>query len=128
MVRDRVKAGCTTDGAVDIFNRSADPADDVMVVVPDPRLVAGGGAGRLDPSDEVTLGENPQNVIDGLGRDRAVVGAYGSRDRVGVGMRVSSQFGQDGPAGSGDPQTRGTQSFVDVGSIFDGRIPSPNLE
>jgi hypothetical protein len=128
VVRDWVKAGRTTDGAVDIFDRSADPADDVMVVVPNPRLVAGWGARRLDPPDEVTLGEDPQNVIDGLGRDRAVVGAYGSRDRVGVGVRVSSQFGQDGPAGSGDPQACGTQSFIDIGSVFDGLIPPPNLE
>jgi hypothetical protein len=128
VVRNWVKAGRPTDGAVDIFNRSADPADDVMVVVPNPRLVARWGAGRLDPSDEATLGEDPQNVIDGLGRDGAVVGAYGSRDRVGVRVRVSNQFGQDGPTGSGDPKVCGTQPFVDIAYVLDGRSASPNLE
>jgi len=45
-------------------------AYDVVVVVAHASLETGGGAGRLDPADEPSLGEGAENVVDGLGRDR----------------------------------------------------------
>src|SRR4051794_24363432 len=42
------QAGCLADGAVDVGDGAAGAAHQVVVVVADPRLVAGDRAGRLD--------------------------------------------------------------------------------
>ena len=54
------------DGAVDVDDGAARAADEVVVVVADARLVAGHGAGRLDPADQPGVGERAQRVVDGL--------------------------------------------------------------
>ena len=64
------------------------PAHDVVVVVPDPRLVARHRAGRLDPADQPGRGEGPQHVVDGLVGHRRELGAHRADDRVGIGVRV----------------------------------------
>ena len=46
------QAGRVADGAVDVGDGAARPADDVVVVVADPGLVAGHRAGRLDAADQ----------------------------------------------------------------------------
>src|SRR5918996_4824680 len=48
VVVGRGQAGRGADGAVDIGDGTARPADDVVMVVPDPRLVARHGILRLD--------------------------------------------------------------------------------
>lgn len=48
----RCQARCLADGAVDVADDPAGPADDVVVVVADPRLVARDHAQRLDAPDQ----------------------------------------------------------------------------
>src|SRR3954471_20099508 len=64
----RDQAGCLADRAVHVDDRAARPADEVVVVVPHPRLVAGHRAGRLDPPHEPGVGQGAQYVVDGLMR------------------------------------------------------------
>ena len=45
---------------------AAGAADEVVVVVADPRLVAGHRARRLDAADQPGVGEGAQRVVDGL--------------------------------------------------------------
>ena len=47
------ETGRRADGAVDVGGRAAGPADDVVVVVADAGLVAGGASRGLDPADEI---------------------------------------------------------------------------
>ena len=60
------QAGHLADGAVDVDDRAAGAADEVVVVVADPALVAGDRARRLDAPDQAGVGERPQRVVDGL--------------------------------------------------------------
>ena len=55
-----------------------DAAYDVVVVVPDPRLVAGEGAGRLDAPHQPGGGQRAQHVVHGLVGDRRELSAHGS--------------------------------------------------
>src|SRR6185437_7941255 len=77
----RGQAGGVADGAIDIGDRAAAAADDVVMVVGDPRLVAGDRAGGLDPPQQVGVGQRPQDVVDGLRRDVAEVPADGLDQR-----------------------------------------------
>ena len=63
---DAVRQGVVADGAVDVGDRAARPAHDVVVVVADPRLVARHRAGRLDAPHQTRAGQRPQHVVDGL--------------------------------------------------------------
>src|SRR5690606_1480731 len=58
----RGQAGCGPDRAVDVGDRAARPADDVVVVVTDPRLVASHRAGRLDAAHQPRHGKRAQDV------------------------------------------------------------------
>ena len=49
---EAVRHGASTDGAVDVGDRAAGAAHDVVVVVADPGLVARDGAGRLDAAHQ----------------------------------------------------------------------------
>ncbi|KIM17231.1 hypothetical protein QV65_07000 [Rhodococcus erythropolis] len=51
-MRRRRQARCLSDCTVDICNGPTGPADDVMVVVTDARLVQRHRSGRLDPPDQ----------------------------------------------------------------------------
>ena len=67
----RLEAGRLADGTVHVGDGAAAAAHDVVVVVADPGLEPGGGAGRLDPPDQAGVGQRPQHVVHGLGGDRA---------------------------------------------------------
>lgn len=56
MVRGR-QTGCLANSTVDIGDNPARPADDVMVVVADPGLVARDGARGLDLSHQARGGQ-----------------------------------------------------------------------
>src|SRR5215469_8824471 len=56
------QAGGVADRAVDVGDGTARPADDVVVVVSDPRLVARHGARRLDPPHQARVSQHPQHV------------------------------------------------------------------
>ena len=63
------------DGTVDIDHASALAADQVVVVVPDPGLEAGGRPGGLNPANKSGTDQRGQPVIDALERDRAQIRA-----------------------------------------------------
>ncbi len=67
-MRRRRQARCLSDCTVDICNGPTGPADDVMVVVTDARLVQRHRSGRLDPPDQPGVGESVQHVVDRLPR------------------------------------------------------------
>ena len=81
-----------------------DAADDVVMVVADPRLVARDGARRLDAPHQAGVGERPQHVVDGLLRDLAEFLAHEADDRVRVGVRMVVHRGEHR-----DPRTRDAQ-------------------
>src|SRR5580693_9880231 len=69
VVVGRGQAGCLADRAVDVGDRTARPADDVVVVVPDAPLEPGRAAGRLDAADKTGRGERVQRLVHGLQGD-----------------------------------------------------------
>ena len=83
------QAGRLADGAVDIRDDPARPADDVVVVVADPRLVASDGAGRLDAPHQTHGGQGVQHVVDGLAGHLGQTGAHGPENRLRVGVWMS---------------------------------------
>ena len=82
----RRQAGRVADGAIDIHGLAAAPADQMVVVVADPVLVKGGGAGRLDPPDEPAFHQHAERVIDRLFGNRADARPDILGDRIGRGM------------------------------------------
>jgi hypothetical protein len=82
----RVEAGCLAHRAIDVGDQPAATADDVVMVVTNPRLEAGRAAGGLDPPSEAGAGERAQHVVHRLGGDRVEPFAYFLGDRVDVEM------------------------------------------
>ena len=111
------------DHAVDVADGAARTADDVVVVVADAVLEAGGRAGRLDPAGQTVRGEDAQHVVDGLGRDRVVALADGAHQGVDVGVGVVLELTQDGQAGRRDAQAGGAQALLWVPAVAVG-IPT----
>lgn len=98
------QAGCIADGAVDIADGPAGPADDVVVVIADPRLVTSDRTRGLDASHQTGIGQGGQNVIDRLPRHLGQVGPYRTEDGVGIGVRVGVHSVQNSDAGTRHPQ------------------------
>jgi hypothetical protein len=69
VVVGRGQAGCLADRAVNVGDRTARPADDVVMVVPDAPLEPGGAAGRLDATDQPGRGERVERLVHGLQGD-----------------------------------------------------------
>ena len=91
---------------------SAIAADDVVMVVADPGLVAGHRARWLDPPQQAGLGQRPQHVVDGLGRHLAEVLAGGVDDRVRVGVRMRVHGVEDRQPRLGDPEVGPAQQAL----------------
>lgn len=66
-----LQTGSRANGTVHIGSETATAADNVMVVVSHPRLIASRMTGRLDTSDEAGLHQDVQIVVYGLGGERA---------------------------------------------------------
>jgi hypothetical protein len=66
VVVGRGQARCVADRAVNVGDRTAHPADDVMVVVPDASLEPGRAAGRLDAAYKPGPGERVERLVHGL--------------------------------------------------------------
>ncbi len=67
----RGETRCQPDRAVNIEHLAAAPADQVMMVVIHSILVPGRGSGRLDPADEVPVGQGTEYIVYRLARDRS---------------------------------------------------------
>lgn len=88
------QAGDVADRAVDIGDGTARPADDVVVVVPDPRLVARNGARRLETPHQTRGSQRAQHVVDGLVGHLTEILTHDTDDRVRVGVRMVVHRGQ----------------------------------
>jgi hypothetical protein len=95
------------DGALDVDDQPADPADEVMVVVTGVELEPGNRPGRLDPPQQPSVREGVHHVVDGLRRQRPEPSAGAGADRLDVAVRVGSHLGEHSQAGTGDTQADG---------------------
>src|SRR6476660_3779432 len=107
----RCQAGRLADGAVDVGDGPAGPADDVVVVVADPRLVAGNGAGWLNPAHEPRGGHGVQHVVHGLSGDPLQDRAYCPEDRLRIGVRTYMHRLQHRDPGAGHAKFSTTQQL-----------------
>lgn len=81
---------------VDVNDASADPANEMVVVIADPALEPRGRARGLNPPDETLNGQQRQRVVDGLQGDGTELAARGLGDAVGSGMRLRANRPKDG--------------------------------
>ena len=118
MIGGWLQAGSRADGAVHIGSQAAAAADNVMVVVSHPRLIASRMAGRLDASDEPRLLQDVQIVVHGLGGERAepLAGSVGDGFRIPM-LSLAQNRREYGEPGRGHPQTGLAQGFVKCGCV-----------
>jgi hypothetical protein len=95
MVVNCGQAGCGTDSTIHVGDGTARPAHDVVMVVPDPRLVTRHGARRVNAPHQTRDGQCSQHIVDGLVGHVSEVLAHETDDRVGVGVRMLMHRGQD---------------------------------
>lgn len=101
-------------GAVDVLDRPAAAAYQVMVIVPHPGLVAGRARPDVDLSQQARLREGAQGFIDGLQRHVPNPFADGARHLVGVKVPSLAHDFQDRQPGRRHAHPRGPQP---VGAI-----------
>src|SRR3984885_14251838 len=82
VVVGRGQAGCLADRAVNVGDRTARPADEVVVVVADAPLEPGRAAGRLDASHEPGRGERVEGLVHSLQGDVANPFAHAGGERL----------------------------------------------
>ena len=104
MVRMGLEAGGFADGATDVFGLAAGTADEVVMIVADAVFITRRGIGGLDASDDAVVGEDAQDIIDRLTRDRADVLADAFGQGVGSGVRMTRDGPEDGQALGRDGQ------------------------
>jgi hypothetical protein len=78
----RIKARRVPHGAVDVLDRPAVPAHQVMMVVADAPLEPGRTAGGFDPADEPRPGERVECLVHGLEGDMAHPVTHSGGDRL----------------------------------------------
>jgi hypothetical protein len=121
----RGQAGCLADGAIDVSDDTARPADNVMVVVAHAPLKPGRAAGRLDAAHESRRGERVEGLIYGLKGDMAYAIAYPRGDRLDAEMVASPDGLEQGNTSSRHPKA-GTAQFRCGGRSL-GRAHDSNL-
>ena len=85
----RDQAGRLADDTVDVRDDPAEPADHVVVVVSDPRLVASDGARRLNAPNQTDSGQGGEHVIHRLPRDLGQGGTHSAEKCFRVRVRMS---------------------------------------
>jgi hypothetical protein len=121
----RGQAGCLADGAVDVSDNPARPADNVMVIVTHAPLKPRRVAGRLDAANESSRGERVQGLIYRLKGDMAYAIAHPSGDCLDAEMVASPDGLEQGDTSSRHPKA-GTAQFRCGGRSLV-RAHSPNL-
>lgn len=101
-------------GAVDVLDRPAAAAYQVVVIVPHPGLVAGRTRPDVDLSQQARLRERAQGFIDGLQRHVPNPLADGARYLVGVKVPALAHDSQDRQPGRRHAHPRSPQP---VGAI-----------
>nr|BFE85543.1 hypothetical protein GCM10020093_081440 [Planobispora longispora] len=92
------------DGAVDVRDPAAPAADEMVMVVTDPGLVAGGTARRFDPAEKPSAVQRVQRLVDGLQGDLADPSQHAPVDGVRVEVVALPHGLHDRQPGGGDTQ------------------------
>lgn len=87
---------------IDIDCLSANPTNDMVMVVADTVLIQRRGAGWLNPSDQPLLGENSQRVVNGLFGNGANLGKHRFHNLIRPAVRIFGDRTQDGQPLGGD--------------------------
>ena len=82
--------------AVHVDHAAADAADQMVMVVADAGLEAGGRAHRLDAAEQPLLGQQAEGVVDRLTGDRADLGPHHFGHAVGGDVGLAGDRTQDG--------------------------------
>jgi len=82
------------------------------VVVPDPRLVAGGGSGGLDPTGEPGSGQRAEHVVDRLCGDGVEAFPHPPGDLLHLQVATGGEHLKDGEARLGDPEAPRSQQLL----------------
>ena len=105
------------DRAVDVDHPAAGSADEVVVVVTDPVLVAGRRPGGLDAPEEALVGEGREGVVHRLTRDGTDLGPHDLADVVGGAVRSVGHRPQHGQTLGRDLQPMPAQQRLVVDGV-----------
>lgn len=113
VVLGRLKAGARSSGTVNIQDRMALAADQMVMIVCHPSFVEGWPSGRLYPPDEVCLDESVQIIVDSLTTERREPCASGRDNelRVSVLALLLHRFQHRDP-GRSDAESRPLQEVL----------------
>lgn len=111
------QAGPHVQGAVDVFNPTAHPTRDVVVVVARASLETGWVSVKFDPSHQAVIGTGTQNVIDGLNRNAAQMPTDALKYLIGGCVRVAIEPIQDSASRGGGPQPDVSQLMRSSGLV-----------
>jgi len=105
----RCQAGCCADGAVDVSDDAARPADDVVMVISDAPFKQGRTAGRLDAAHQPGRGKRVEGLVDGLQGDMTNPMTNPGSDRLDVQVSALPDGLEQRRADGGYPQADTTQ-------------------
>jgi len=114
VIHRRSQARGLADCAVDVCDDPAGPADDMVVVIADPRLVAGDRARRLNAPQQTGVCQCSQDVVDGLPGHFGKIGAYRTKDGVGIGVGVGVHRIENCDARTGYPKVGVSQLISEI--------------
>jgi hypothetical protein len=105
------------DGAIDVVHQITPSANEMVMIVSNPVLVAGNRSCRLYSTQEVLLDEDPKCVVHGLTGDRSQLVANGLGDVLSGDVWVASHGFHHGDALSGDLEALISQFVGEVDGV-----------
>ncbi len=92
------KAGPVREHAIDILGAATAPANDVVMVIPDPALETSGMPGGLNAAQQARGRARPQHIVDGLDRHRTELFPHARAGSLDGGVGMLGQPRQHGLA------------------------------
>ena len=86
----------------------------MVVVIADPRLVAGQRPRGLDAPQQTGVGQRGQDVIDGLPGHLGKIGTHRTEDGVGIGVGVGVHRIENSDARTGYPKVGVSQLISEI--------------
>lgn len=105
------------DGTIDVIHQIAPSANEMVMIVSNPVLVAGNRSCGLYPTQEVFLNEDPKCVVHGLTGDRSQLVANGFGDVLSGDVWVASHGFHHGDALSGDLEALFSQFVGEIDGV-----------
>jgi hypothetical protein len=105
------------DGAIDVVHQIAPSANEMVMVVSNPVLVAGNRSCGLYATHEVLLDEDPKCVVHGLTGDRSQLDANGFGDVLGGRVWIASHGFHHGDSLSGDLEALISQLDCEINGV-----------